>query len=127
VIFRGRGGRELLGKALAERGAAVEYAECYARARPQADAGTLLAAWSRGAVDAVTVSSGDGLANLYEMLGEPGRAWLQQTPLFVPHERVAENAARLGARNVTLAGPGDAQMIAALMAYFGRARPRPHA
>ena len=32
------------------------------------DCGPLLAAWARGAVHAVTVSSDEGLANLYDML-----------------------------------------------------------
>lgn len=119
VIFRGAGGRELLGETLAARGASVEYAECYVRARPEAGAQALLAAWARGALDAVTVSSSEGLANLYEMLPEPGREWLRRTPLFVPHARVAHKAARLGLRRVAVAGPDDAAMLAALVAYFG--------
>lgn len=122
VIFRGAGGRELLGEALAARGAGVEYADCYRRARPDADAEPLLAAWARGAVDAVAVSSAEGLANLSEMLGKPGREWLKKTPLLVPHARVAQAAARLGAREVIVAGPGDAEVVAGLVAYFGRAR-----
>ena len=127
VVFRGAGGRELLGETLAARGASVEYAECYARARPEADVGTLLAAWARGAVDAVTASSGEGLANLSDMLGPQGREWLGRTPLFVPHARIAEAAARLGIRDVTVAGAGDAEMLAALVAYFSRDRRSPDA
>lgn len=122
VVFRGEGGRELLGDSLAARGARVEYAECYRRARPDADSGALLAAWARGAVDAVTVSSGEGLANLYEMLGKLGQQWLKKTPLFVPHARVADEAARLGVREVVVAGPGDAETLAGLVAYFRRAK-----
>jgi len=119
VIFRGAGGRELLGETLAARGARIEYAECYARALPRADAAPLLAAWARDGIDAVTVSSGEGLANLFELLGEPGRQRLRATPLFVPHERIAEAAARLGVRETIVAGPGDAQVHARLVAYFG--------
>jgi len=41
LIFRGEGGRELLGKALSARGARVEHAVCYRRVRPDADRGAL--------------------------------------------------------------------------------------
>ncbi len=122
VIFRGEGGRELLAGTLAARGATVEYAECYRRVRPDADPGMLLAAWARGAVSAVTVSSTEALANLFESVGEHGREWLRKTPLVVPHARVAEEAKRRGAREVLLAGPGDAETVARLVAYFAGSR-----
>ena len=122
VIFRGEGGRELLGASLAARGAAVEYAECYRRVPAHTDCAPLLAAWARGEVDAVTVSSGEGLAGFFAMIGERGRHWMQNTPLFVPHERVAVEAAALGAGNVRVAGSGDAQAVAALVAYFRGAK-----
>jgi uroporphyrinogen-III synthase len=118
VIFRGEGGRELLGDTLAARGAKVEYAACYRRTQPRIDPGPLLAAWAQGAVHAVTVSSTTGLRNLLAMLGAPGQALLGGTPLFVPHRRVAEEARRLGVRSPVLAGPADAEMMARLVAYF---------
>ena len=118
VIFRGEGGRELLGDSLVARGASVEYAECYRRARPSADAGPLLAAWARGGVQAVTVSSSEGLANFYEMLGGLGRHWMRSTPLFVPHPRIADDAKHRGLGEVIVTGPGDAEMLAGLVAYF---------
>jgi len=121
VIFRGDGGRALLGEQLARRGAAVTYAACYRRALPAAGAGPLLAAWARGPVDAVTVSSGEGLANLALLLGDTATQRLRDTPLFVPHARVAAQAARLGARCTQVAGPGDAETAAALVAYFTHA------
>lgn len=118
AIFRGEGGRELLGDTLAGRGAKVEYAACYRRTRPRLDVGPLLSAWAQGAVHAVTVSSTTGLGNFAGMLGAPGRAHLAGTPVFVPHSRVAEQARRLGIRSPVLAGPSDAEMMARLVAYF---------
>jgi uroporphyrinogen III methyltransferase/synthase len=119
LIVRGEGGRELLGDKLAERGAQVEYAECYRRVLPRADPAELLSAWERGEVDAVTVSSGEGLENLLELLGEAGRQRLLDTPLFVSHPRIAEQAREAGMREVIVAGLGDEEMLDALMAYFG--------
>lgn len=121
VIFRGIGGREVLAATLRSRGAVVEYAECYRRQVPVTDVQPLLGEWSRGAVDAVTVSSGEGLANFARLLDETGRGYLRRTPVFVPHPRVAGEARALGIGQVVVAGAADDDMLAALVAYFGRA------
>jgi uroporphyrinogen-III synthase len=121
VIFRGEGGRELLAATLAARGAAVEYIECYRRGRPQVDITPLMAQWERREIDAVSVTSGEALTNLGEMLGETGQRYLQTTPLFVPHERIAAAARGLGVQTVVLtAGPGDAGLVAGLSAFFAK-------
>ena len=120
VIFRGAGGREQLRDTLSARGATVEYAECYRRGRPQIDAAPLLALAARRELDAFTVTSSEGLANLHDMLGEAGRQWLQQTPLFAPHERIAAAARDLGVRTVVLTGPGDECLVAGLAAFFAK-------
>jgi uroporphyrinogen-III synthase len=120
VIFRGEGGRELLGDTLAARGAAVECAQCYRRARPGTDAAPLLALWARGELDALSVTSSEGLANLRDLLGEPGRRLLDETPLFAPHERIAAAARALGVRTVVLTGPGDEGLVAGLAAFFAK-------
>lgn len=119
VIFRGDGGRALLGDVLAERGALVEYAACYRRVRPAG--GKLSEVWARG-VDAVAVSSAEGLANFLDMLGDDAVARLDAVALFVPHARVAQEAAKRGLARAIVAGPRDAQMAAALVAHFGAAR-----
>jgi uroporphyrinogen-III synthase len=113
AIFRGAGGREWLGEALAARGARVEYAECYRREQPPA------APPPAGRVDAFCVSSGEALRNLVSLLG---RERVAQAPVFVPHARVAAAARELGLREPVLAGPSDAEMLAALVAYFGGAK-----
>jgi uroporphyrinogen-III synthase len=122
AIFRGDGGRELLGDTLAARGASVEYVECYRRARPNADPEPLLSRWGRGEIDAVTVSSSEGLRNLHDMLGERGRIWLKRTPLFAPHERIAASARALGCERVVATGPADEGLCAALAAFWDNAR-----
>ncbi len=118
VILRGEGGRSLLGDTLAARGALVEYAECYRRVRPQTDSGPLLTAFAKGAVHAVTVSSAEGLENLFEMLGAVGREHLKKTPLFVPHPRIAAEARRLGLGEASVGGASDQEMLERLVAYF---------
>lgn len=120
VIFRGEGGRELLGDTLAARGAAVEYAQCYRRGRPKTDPAALLAWCARRQLDAFSVTSSEGLANLHDMLDEAGRQCLQDTPLFVPHERIAAAARALGVRTVVLTGPGDAGLLAGMAAFFAK-------
>ena len=119
VIFRGDAGRELLGEELRKRGSSVEYVACYQRVRPEP--GELARLWA-GGVDAVTVSSSEGLANFLDMLGKDAPAKLARVPLFVPHPRVAAEAARRGLAEAVVAGPGNAEMAAALVAYFGDAR-----
>ncbi|MGP1678821.1 MAG: uroporphyrinogen-III synthase [Burkholderiales bacterium] len=118
VIFRGEGGRELLGDMLAARGATVEYAECYRRGRPHADPAPLLGLCARGELDAFSVTSSEGLANLRDMLGEAGRQCFEYTPLFAPHERIAAAARALGVRTVVLTGPGDEGLVAGMAAFF---------
>jgi uroporphyrinogen-III synthase len=120
VIFRGQGGREFLGNALSERGARIEYAECYRRILPAVSLRE--PEWAREALDAVTVSSSEGLANLVTLLGAWRRDWLRESALFVPHSRVAAEAARLGARETIVAGSADCEVARALIAYFRAAK-----
>lgn len=117
VIFRGEGGREVLGNTLRERGAHVEYAECYRRGKPALDAAPLLHRWARGEIDAVTVTSGESLHNLFEMLGKLGQQWLKKTPLFVPHPRIAETARSLGLEQIMVTAAGDEGLLTDLIAW----------
>lgn len=120
VIFRGQGGREWLKARLEARGARVEYAECYRRARPAADAHGLLARWQRGGIEAVSITSAEGLENFIAMLGPTGKGYLCATPVFVPHPRIAAAGRELGVRQVLVTGPGDDQTVAEMSAFFSR-------
>ena len=118
LIFRGDGGRELLGDTLKERGAVVEYVTCYRRGRPDLDPAPLLKLWNDGHLDAITITSSEGLRNLFDMVGKLGQAWLKKTALFVPHQRIAEQAVSLGCHDVILTGPGDDGLVAGLLEYY---------
>jgi uroporphyrinogen-III synthase len=123
VIFRGDGGREVLGDMLQVRGASVEYATCYRRIRPELDPEPLLSAWRRRALHAITVTSSQGLRHLAEIVGEAGAAALADTPLFAPHPRIAQAARDRGLLRVNVTGPGDEGLFAGLVAYFDIATP----
>ncbi len=118
VIFRGEGGRELLADTLIQRGARVEYVECYRRLRPRTDATPLLKAWARDEVHAVIITSGEGLRNLFEMLGKLGQSWLRRTLLLAPHPRIAQAARELGCTQVVETGTGDEGVMAALLQHL---------
>jgi uroporphyrinogen-III synthase len=118
VIFRGVGGRELLGDTLAARGAAVEYAACYRRDRPRSDVAPLLNAWSRDELHAITVTSSEGVQNLLALVGAAGELTLRKTPLFVPHPRIAGTARELGLTAVVVTAQGDDGIVAGLLRWF---------
>lgn len=118
VIFRGDGGRDLFGDTLKARGAEVDYVTCYRRGVPAADPAPLLKLWGEGRLDAMTITSSEGLRNLYDMVGKLGQGWLRRTPTFVPHARIAEQARALGLHDVILTGPADAGLLAGLLEYF---------
>jgi uroporphyrinogen-III synthase len=118
MIFRGNGGRELLGDTLRQRGAEVEYAECYVRSKPDLDLAGLLQAGP----DALTVTSSEALAYLWERADPAARQRLAGVQLFAPHVRIAEAARALGWRNVQATGGGDEGLLAGLVAWAGQRR-----
>ena len=118
VIFRGVGGRELLADTLISRGAHVTYAECYRRLRPERDTQPLLQRWQAGQIHAVTIHSTETLHNFAHMLGKTGLPHLRTTPLFVPHEKIAEAARACGIQQVTVTAGGNAGLLAGLITWF---------
>lgn len=115
VIFRGDGGRELLGDTLAARGATVEYAVCYRRGKPSFDSQALLRAWENNRVAAVIVTSSEGLRNFGERIGDAGLSRLRETPVIVPHSRIAAVARELGVTQVVESISGDEALVGALL------------
>ena len=116
LILRGNGGRELLAETLRERGAEVVCATCYQRSAPQ-DVSALSSALQRDELDALTVSSSEGLRNLWAMLSDEARCRVQRLPLFVPHARIAEQAEAFGMQRIVLTEPADAGIIEGLKTF----------
>jgi uroporphyrinogen-III synthase len=123
VIFRGDGGREHLGETLRARGAQVDYVACYRRAPPGSGAAGLAEAFARGRIDAVTITSSEGLDNLWALADEATRMAWRARPTFVPHPRIAARARALGLLTVATAG-GDAGLIAGLLEWFAAHPPQ---
>jgi len=118
VIFRGVGGRDLLAKTLEERGAEVAFAECYQRINPSIDPQYLASLWGSNRLHAMVVTSSEALGNLLHLAA--GAAWLEATPIFVNHPRIAETAEAKGLCAITAGTPGDAGMLATLETYFNK-------
>ena len=116
LILRGNGGRELLAETLIQRGAAVDCVTCYHRASP-VDASPVVALLRTGQLQALTISSSEGLRNLWALLGDDDRQRLSALPVFVPHQRIAEVARALGMRRLALTAPADAGIIKGLCSY----------
>jgi len=118
LILRGNGGRELLAETLRARGATVDCLSCYRRSAP-ADVSPLVALLRNTGIDAVTLSSSEGLRNLWSALSPEDRQRLARLPVFVPHARIAEEAVALGLKRVVSTAPADAGLVEALAAFEG--------
>lgn len=117
LIFRGEGGRPLLGDTLRQRGARVDYVAVYRRSVPHFEPAAH--PWiADGEIDAVLLSSSEGLQNLFKML--QSAHWLRQRPLILITERMPAIARSLGAEGPLLvaAEASNAGLFAALYNYF---------
>ncbi len=113
LIIRGQGGLEILAETLQARGALVDYLEVYQRCCPDTDNKELLDRLERGHLDAVTVTSGEALKNLWAMSGQHRR--LLSIPLIVISTRIAEIARTIGFKHIVVSeGPQDTAIIQTL-------------
>ena len=115
VIFHGDGGRDVLRETLIARGAGVEYAVCYRRAKPAWAAHALLQAWEENRIAAVIVTSSEGLRNFCDRIGAAGQGWLRKTLIVVPHHRIAASARDLGMTRIVEAEAGDDALVRTLL------------
>ncbi len=121
IIFRGRGGRELLPEVLTARGAQVEYAEVYRRCLPSVSVSTRLRqTLADYPVDVVVTTSKAVLENLCQLVGETLLEVLHSTSLIVISPRQAQQAKELGFTRVRVARePSDAALVQAIIEHEG--------
>lgn len=96
LIFRGEGGRELLGNTLRSRGAEVEYIECYRRLIPDSDPSQLYQCWENKCNPIIVVTSNEGLSNLTKMVSNEYQQSLLTSTLVVVSNRAVSLASELG-------------------------------
>ena len=108
IVVKGEGGRDLLQRALIDRGVTVIDVICYRRYWPAVDVDKLNQFLEDGA-PVVHVASGEAVVRMTDLVST---ALLRQASLVVPSERVAHQARALGWHRVEEAeGAGDAAFI----------------
>lgn len=96
LILRANSGRELLAEKAAQRGANVQYLECYRREPVAEDLPEKLSLCKRLGVDTIVVTSSEILTSLYEQTKENHREWLFECDLVVVSNRIAKIAKQMG-------------------------------
>jgi uroporphyrinogen-III synthase len=116
IIFRGEGGRTLLGDTLTSRGANVVYAEMYSRAKPEPDADSELKLQS---ADIIAITSNECLLNLLDMVSD--KTLLRSLPLIVPGARCEHMAKIMGFKYIVVADNAtDNATMDALIAWSSK-------
>lgn len=117
LIMRADVGRNFLSEQLKQHGAQVDFLPLYRRHLPVYPSGTLSARIQQEQLNALVVSSEQGLRHLIELAGEQ---WpeLASLALFVPSPRVAKIAQELGAQHVIdCRGANNQAVLKALAAH----------
>jgi len=96
LILRGQQGRNLLGDELQRRGAQVEYAEVYRRARPEVDHAVFDRLVAASFPTLVILTSAEGMHNLMALVDAGAAHALRATPWLLISERMRESALKLG-------------------------------
>jgi uroporphyrinogen-III synthase len=94
---------------------------CYQRlpATTKAAPGPLLKHWEAGTLDAVTLTSSEGLRYFFDMVGHLGQAWLKKdTGICYASAHCRASQWRWGCNRVIPTAPGDDGLIAELMQYY---------
>jgi uroporphyrinogen-III synthase len=108
LIMRGNGGRELLGETLRQRGAIINYYECYQRCPIHYQGLEDSVHWQQTGIDTLVVTSGEMLQQLYNLVPDNYRSsWLLRCRLIVVSQRLATLAHQLGWNKIQIADNAD--------------------
>ncbi|SDK73668.1 uroporphyrinogen-III synthase [Methylophilus rhizosphaerae] len=116
LIVRGVGGRELMAETLTQRGAEVVFGECYRRINPQTTIASLAHEHAQNRLQGIVITSTEALRFLLDLAGNT--PWLRTVPLFVNHDRIAEQAAVHGLMAFSAGQAGDGAMVQLITDYF---------
>ena len=100
LILRGNGGRELIFDTLTARGAKVEYIEAYKRENIAFRSDLLVPIWQDRQITRLIITSSGQLEYFISQFAESERLWLYDLTLYVPSERIAQEALKLGFNKV---------------------------
>lgn len=101
LILRGNGGRELIFDTLTARHAKVEYREVYKRENLAFRSDLLVPIWQDKPITQLVVTSSGQLEYLLSNLTPSQQNWLFTLHLWVPSERIAQQARKVGFNVVT--------------------------
>ena len=121
LIIRGIGGRQYLADNLKSRGASVDYAEVYKRCLPEQDVNNIYQEWQNTKLDAIVITSNEGLNNLVSLVSENDHSRLFNTPLVLMSIRNENLAKELGfVSNTSIAiNKSDEGLLLAILDLVG--------
>ncbi len=118
LLVKGAGGRDLLASTLTARGARVEPLVLYERVWPTLSPAQLQTL-RQGEHQAVVLTSGEALAHYTHRL----QGQRQDLPLFLPSQRLVDQARKSGFTQViNCQGAGAEAILSALLQYFSSAQ-----
>ena len=127
ALIKGEGGRDLLAKTLRARGATrVDELAVYRR-RLHPEALSRLAEWLQAAshslADMILISSSESLQQVMAAVTPDMAERLRQTPLLVPHSKIADCARALGFVSICTSAGGDDGLLDCLRSYNDMCKP----
>lgn len=115
LILRGNGGRELIFDTLATRGASVEYREVYKRENLAFRSDLLVPIWQDENINQLVITSSGQLDYFISQFTKEHLDWLFTLHLYVPSERIAQQAREVGFKVVTNTFSASNQVLLAAL------------